>query len=69
MPQRENSDYQSVTVLGCQALARPDGRVALMLNTDQWGPIAFDVSPQIIEALQKDLAIAEQYLLRDIVRR
>src|SRR6266542_2629776 len=54
--------FGPVILLGSQALARPDGRAALMLLTDRLGSIAFEVDQQRIETLRRDLAIAEQYL-------
>lgn len=62
MPPSETSDYRTVMLLGSQALGRPDGRAALMLYTEQLGAIAFELDQQRIDALRRDLAIAEQYL-------
>jgi hypothetical protein len=62
MSERETKDRPTVQLLGSQALARPDGRAALLLNTDRFGPIAFEVDQQRIDALRRDLTIAEQFL-------
>lgn len=62
MPQRETKDYLTVKVMGSQGLARPDGRAAIMLNTDRFGPIAFEVNQLAIDTLRKSLVVAEQLL-------
>jgi hypothetical protein len=51
-----------VTVLGSQALASPDGFVAIQLVTRERGPIAFLVDQQAIDAIRRSLGIAETIL-------
>jgi hypothetical protein len=51
---------QTVTVLGSQALAQPDGRCGILLETRELGLIAFEVNQQAIDALRQNLAEAEQ---------
>ncbi len=64
MARGETKDFRTVMLLGSQVLARPDGRVALMLLTDRLGSIAFEIDQQRVETLRRDLATAEQYLLQ-----
>jgi hypothetical protein len=58
----ETKFHNTVQVLGSQALARPDGRAALMLDTDRFAPIAFEVDQRAIDTLRQNLAAAEQFL-------
>jgi hypothetical protein len=51
---------QTVTVLGSQALAHPDGRCAILLETRELGPIAFEVNQGAIDSLRLNLTEAEQ---------
>ena len=62
MSQFGTSDHPTLTVLGSQALGRPDGRVAIRLETKEAGSIAFEVDQRAIDALRKDLAHAETLL-------
>ena len=55
-------DIDTVTVLGSQAVARADGRVAIVLTTKEKGPIAFEVTAQTIGVLMKDLAFLDAIL-------
>jgi hypothetical protein len=61
-------DFRTVQLLGSQALARPDGRAALRLDTDQLGSIAFEVDQQRIDTLRLDLTRAEQFLRQPTVK-
>ena len=51
-----------VTALGCQALASPDGRVAIQIVTQERGPIAFLVDQLAIDLLRQSLGRAETIL-------
>jgi hypothetical protein len=62
MSQFGTSDYRTVTVLRSQALGRPDGRVAIRLDTKEEGTIAFEVDQHAIDALRRDLLAAETLL-------
>lgn len=62
MPQFGTSEQTTVTVLGSQALGRPDGRVSIRLLTKELGSIAFEVDQRAIDALRGDLLKAEQFL-------
>jgi hypothetical protein len=54
-------DIVTVSVLGSNAVARPDGRAAIVLKlTNQ--SIAFEVNLQIIQILRKELDLCEQIL-------
>jgi hypothetical protein len=62
MSQFGTKEWYTVTVLGSQALARPDGRVAIGLETRELGAIAFAVDQRSIDELRRDLSAAEQLL-------
>jgi len=55
-------DLPTVTVIGSRTVARADGRVAIMLDTQERGPIAFEVNLRGIEVLRKELNAAESIL-------
>lgn len=62
MSSRETKDHLTVTVVGSQALARPDGRAAIRLVTKELGSIAFEANQHTIGILRRELATAEQFL-------
>jgi hypothetical protein len=62
MAERETRDVRTVTVIGSQSLARPDGRAAIRLETKELGSIAFEVNQHAIDTLRRDLALAETFL-------
>jgi hypothetical protein len=64
MAERETKDHLTVTVIQSQSLARPDGRVAIRLQTKELGSIAFEVDQHAIDTLRRELATAETYLQR-----
>jgi hypothetical protein len=47
---------------GVQAMGRPDGGVCIGFWTKEIGAIAFQVNQQAIDALRRELAVAEQRL-------
>ncbi len=55
----QNQDYITVTVTGSQALARPDGRHAILLKTLEQGAIAFEVNATAIRFLRRELDAVE----------
>lgn len=57
------NEYKTVTVLSSKAVAAA-GSTGLVLQTLEWGPIAFEVDQQAIDALRKALNSAEQFLRR-----
>jgi hypothetical protein len=57
-----NREIRTVTVIGSQVLARPDQRCAILLDTQELGPIAFDINQNIIDTLRLNLTNAEQFL-------
>ena len=59
-------DIQTLVVLGCQALARADGRVALFFDTVQRGPIALEVNQERIDGIRKALVDAETLLRQNV---
>jgi hypothetical protein len=56
------NEWNTVTVLASQAVGRPDGRVAIRLDTKELGAIAFEVDQRAIDALRNDLMAAERLL-------
>jgi hypothetical protein len=56
--------FTTLTVTGSNALARPDGRAAIRLETREIGPIAFEVTQTAIDALRTALASAETHIRR-----
>ena len=60
----ETRDVKTVTVAGSQAMSRPDGRVAIRLETLELGPIAFEVTEQAIAGLRLAIAACETHLQR-----
>jgi hypothetical protein len=58
------TDFVTTQLLGCQPLARPDGRVALRLDTDRLGAIAFEVDRERVAMLRNTLSDIEQFLDR-----
>jgi hypothetical protein len=54
----------TLNVVGSQALTRPDGQVAIMLDTEEMGPVAFVVDRVALIALRMDIADAEALLRR-----
>jgi hypothetical protein len=56
------ADFRMLQLLDCRAVAQKNGRVALILNTDQWGILAFDVTHQMIDTLRTNLVAAEKLL-------
>jgi hypothetical protein len=62
MAKGDTKDHTTLTVVGSQALGRPDGRAAIGLVTKELGAIAFEVSQTAIDVLRRDLAAAEQKL-------
>lgn len=62
MSQFGTNEFSTVTVLRSQALGRPDGRVAIRLDTKELGAIAFEADQRAIDGLRRDLSAAEQLL-------
>jgi hypothetical protein len=62
MAEQRTRDVVTLTVIGSETMARPDGRVAIRLDTQERGSIAFEVDQRAIDALRRQLATAEQIL-------
>jgi hypothetical protein len=52
-------DYNSVTVTNSFAVARPDGRYAMVLVTLEQGAIAFEMNATAIRFLRRELDAVE----------
>lgn len=61
-------DIRTVTVIGSNTVARPDGRAAIVLETLQEGAIAFEVTLQTIPQLRQEIDAAERILRSPIGR-
>ena len=57
-------EIPTLTVLGSQAVARADGRAAIVLTTQERGPIAFELNLQTIPLLRAGLDRIETILRR-----
>lgn len=68
MNERQTRALKTVTVLGSQAVARPDSRAAIVLATTELGPIAFEVTQRAIDGLREQLSIAEEFLRQPTVK-
>ncbi len=62
MSESRSTDLMTVTVLGSESFIRPDGRAAIRFDTNELGPIAFEVDQQTIDTLRQKLANAETFL-------
>ena len=62
MSENRITDLMTVTVLGSESFIRPDGKAAIRLDTNELGPIAFEVNQQTIDTLRQKLANAETFL-------
>jgi hypothetical protein len=60
-----NRHMLTVQILDSQALTETEGSPILMLDTDRWGPIAFDMNPAVIEMLRRDLNTVMRSILEN----
>ena len=60
-----------LTLLNSQVVGRTDGRTAVVLETREVGPVAFELDQRGIDALRRNLITAERLLRQspDIGRR
>jgi hypothetical protein len=58
----ETNVIRTVTVVGSSVGASPDGLVAIVLDTAEEGPIAFQVTLASCSALREEIAAAETAL-------
>ena len=61
-------DIRTIWIYGSRVVPLSDGRVTLLLKTERWGVIPFELTAQTIQTLQRDLAAAERHLGRPIVK-
>jgi hypothetical protein len=61
MAKGDVNEIPTVIVLGSHAVARPDGRAAIVLKTTHQ-TIAFEVTLETIQILRNELTICEQVL-------
>ena len=54
----KNQEFETAIVTGSQALARPDGRFAILLKTSQ-GAIALEVNSTALRFLRRELDAIE----------
>jgi hypothetical protein len=62
MPKGETHRVRTVTVIGSNTAIHPGGVVAIVLNTAEEGPIAFQVTLESCAALRREIAAAESRL-------
>jgi hypothetical protein len=55
----EEQAVTTITVLRSWPSIRPDGRQAIVLETRESGPIAFEVTPEALAALRRAIAMLE----------
>jgi hypothetical protein len=51
-----------LTVFNSQTIEGTDGRVAMVLETREVGPVAFEVDQRVIDAIRNNLLVAKQLL-------
>lgn len=57
-----DGDFKTVTVTQSWTVCRPDGTTAMVLNTQEAGPIAFRLDLKTIQAIRRELADCERFL-------
>jgi hypothetical protein len=68
MAQSRTTELTTLTVMSSEMLAHPDGRVAIRLDTEEAGSIAFEVDRHAIDTLQRQLAVADQILRQSALK-
>jgi hypothetical protein len=56
-----------LTVFNSQAIGGTDGRVAMVLETKELGPVAFEVDQRVIDAIRNNLLVAKQLLRQSTI--
>ena len=56
-----------LTVFNSQAIGGADGRVAMVFETRELGPVAFEVDQRVIDAIRNNLLVAKQLLRQSTI--
>ena len=56
-----------LTVFNSQAIGGTDGRVAMVLETIELGPVAFEVDQRVIDAIRNNLVVAKHLLRQSTI--
>jgi hypothetical protein len=56
-----------LTVFNSQAIGGADGRVAMVLETRELGPVAFEVDQRVIDAIRNNLLVAKHLLRQSTI--
>jgi hypothetical protein len=56
-----------LTVFNSQAIGEADGRVAMVLETRELGPVAFEVDQRVIDAIRNNLLVAKHLLRQSTI--
>ena len=62
MTESPSSEFMTVTVLRCWGVAPAAGGASLVLETREWGKVAFSLNPDVVVELQRALSEAEALL-------
>ena len=58
----KTTELRTLTVLSSRTAAAPDGRVTIVFDTKEAGPIAFEVDQHAIDSLRREIGTAESFL-------
>jgi hypothetical protein len=56
-----------LTVFKSQAIGEADGRVAMVLETRELGPVAFEVDQRVIDAIRNNLLVVKHLLRQSTI--
>jgi len=62
MVEAPGGGFMTVTVMHCWGVAPVSGGASLVLETREWGKVAFTLNPEVIGELQRALSEAEALL-------
>ena len=62
MTEAPSGGFMTVTVMRCWGVAPASGGASLVLETHEWGKVAFTLTPDVIGELQRALGEAEALL-------
>ncbi len=62
MAKAPSEEFMTVTVLRCWGVTPAAGGASLVLETREWGKVAFTLNPDVVVELQRALSEAEALL-------
>ena len=65
MAKSPSQDFMTVTVLRCWGVAPAAGGASLVLETREWGKVAFTLNTDVVIELQRALSGAEALLKKE----